>query len=818
MTSAHERPLLLVTGSNGLIGSRLAEALGRHYEIVGLDLACAGANHRCIETDLTDDHSLAAALDTVAAEYGRHIAVVFHLAAYYDLTGEDHPLYQKLNVQGTRRLITTLIEGFDVGLFVYASTMLVHAPSKPGQPIAEDAPLAAKWAYPKSKVTAEAAVAEARGDLPAVLLRIAGLYTDDCGSPFIAHQIQRLYERRVTASLYAGDTSRGQSFLHIDDLLRLCERLVQHRDRLRGLTPLLAGEPQVMSYQAMQNRLAELLHGAEGWRTHQIPQPLAAAGAWLQQKAEPAVPDAFDQGEEPFIKPYMTALAQDHYELDIGRARSLLDWSPKRRLRDVLPTMVECLKADPAGWYDRNKLTPPPWLAQADEEDYDPERIRAAFEQVRRDDHDATRWAPFINIGLGAWLVTSPPTLGYTDPAMTLSDIVAGAAIMLFATLSLSWRLGWARLATAAAGLWLMLAPLLFWTPSAAAYLNGTLVGALVFCFAIVVPPMPGIAPMARLTGPDIPAGWDYSPSAWTQRLPIIALAFIGLFISRYLAAFQLGHTQSAWDPFFGDGTERIITSRVSEAWPVPDAGLGALTYLLEIVTGLLGGRDRWRTIPWVVVLFGILIVPLGAISIFFIIIQPIVIGTWCTLCLVAALAMLLQIPYSYDELLATFQFLLRRKRQGKSVLRAFLFGDTADGEAKREVREFDRRPRTVLADIFGGGVNLPWNLVLSALIGAGLMTTRLLFGTEGAQAHSDHLLGALVVSLSISALGEVGRPLRWGNMLLGAGLIGAPFLFDGGSALADAVGIAAGTLLILLAIPRGKVVGQYGGWNRYIV
>jgi peptidoglycan/xylan/chitin deacetylase (PgdA/CDA1 family) len=89
-----------------------------------------------------------------------------------------------------------------------------------------------------------------------------------------------------------------------------------------------------------------------------------------------------------------------------------------------------------------------------------------------------------------------------------------------------------------------------------------------------------------------------------------------------------------------------------------------------------MGGRNRWRTMPWLVVLFGVMIVPLGAVSIFFIIIQPILIGTWCTLCLFAAVAMLIQIPYSVDELVATGQFLAERRRQGKSVILAFLRGD----------------------------------------------------------------------------------------------------------------------------------------------
>lgn len=815
-----QRSVVLVTGSNGVIGRALAQSLGEHCELVGLDLQCDGANHHCIETDLTDDASVEAALERVAREHGREIAVVFHLAAYYDLSGDDHPLYQALNVDGTRRLLRALKADFAVELFVYASTMLVHAPTVPGVPLTEDAPLQAKWAYPQSKLAAERAVREEHGDLPTVLLRIAGLYTDDCGSPFIAHQIQRLYERRVTASLYAGNPSRGQTFIHVDDLLSLCDRLVEHRRDFTEVTPLLAGEPEVMTYQALQNRLAELLHGVEGWRTHSVPQPIAAAGAWLQERAEPVVPDALDRGEEPFIKPFMTALADDHYEIDIGRARKQLSWSPRHRLRETLPRMVDALKADPAGWYQRHQLTPPAWLTTAAEADYDPDVIRATFERARRDEHDASRWAHWVNIGLGAWLLASPTTLGYTSHAMTVSDVAAGTTVMLLATLSLSWRLGWARLATAGVGLWLMLAPLVFWAPEPAAYLNGTLVGALVCCFAVVVAPMPGISPMAKLTGPTVPPGWDYNPSDWTQRLPIIALAFVGLLIARYLAAYQLGHIEAARDPFFGDGTERVITSALSEAWPVPAAGLGAFVYLLQIVTGLLGGRARWRTMPWVVVLFGMLIVPLGALGIFLIILQPILIGSWCTLCLVAALAMLLQIPYVYDELVATFQFLSQRRRRGKSVLRVFLFGDTADGEdaAAGARSELDRPAGAVLREVFGGGVRLPWTLALSALIGIGLMGTRLLFDTTGAQAHSDHLLGALVVSISIAALGEVGRPLRWANLLLGAALIGAPFLLDGGSQLADAAGIAAGALLMVLAVPRGRIAHRYGGWSRYIV
>ena len=811
------RPLVLITGSTGAIGSRLVEAFSGAYHVVGMDLDCGGATHECHAVDLGSEDSVNAALDEVVRRHGRRIASVIHLAAYYDLSGEPNPLYETVNVEGTRRLARALTR-FEVEQFVYASTMLVHAPSAPGIAIAEDDPLEAKWAYPQSKLAAEQALREAHGAMPIVLLRIAGMYTDRCGSPFLAHQIQRIYERRMTGSVYAGDAARGQSFIHIDDLVDLVQRVVGRRGALPDELALLAGEPTVMTYEALQNQLALQLHGESGWRTHELPRPLAKAGAWLKEKMEPVVPDAIDRGERPFVRPFMADLSEDHYEIDVSRAQALVGWTPRHRLRDALPGMVEALKRDPAGWYREHRLAPPPWFATAQEADADAARIYAEHDAARREAHYRTQWAHFINIGLGAWLATSPAILGITDTRMIASDVASGLAIMALAFVSLSWRMGWARLATAAVGLWLLFAPLVFWSSSAAAYLNDTLVGALVFALAAVVPPLPGMGPMASRTGPDIPPGWDYSPSDWLQRLPIIALAFVGLYISRYLAAYQLGHTQQAWDPFFGEGTERIITSSVSEAWPVSDAGLGAVVYMLEILTGLLGGRNRWRTMPWLVLAFGVMIVPLGAVSIFFIVIQPIVIGTWCTLCLIAAAAMLLQIPYSFDELLATGQFLVARARKGKSLLRVFLFGDTAEGERMSPPREFAAPVRAVLREMLQGGVGLPWTLVASTAIGAWLMCTRLIFGTSGAQADSDHLLGALIITVSISALAEVARPLRFVNIVLGVALMGAPWMLEGGSPLADWAGALAGAALIALSVPRGAVRSRYAGWNRFIV
>ena len=185
---------------------------------------------------------------------------------------------------------------------------------------------------------------------------------------------------------------------------------------------------------------------------------------------------------------------------------------------------------------------------------------------------------------LGLWLIGTAPALGMTVPALLWSDLASGAAIILFSALAM--RHAWAAWTVCAVGLWVMSAPLLFWASNAAVYNNDLLTGALVVTFAVIVPQLGRDGP-----GSGAPPGWSYNPSGWVQRLGIVFLAMIGFFLSRYMAAFQLGHIVYPWDPFFGEGTRRVLTSDISKAFPVSDAGLGALSYLLDALAGLIGGR-----------------------------------------------------------------------------------------------------------------------------------------------------------------------------------------------------------------------------------
>ena len=872
--TATAKPIVLITGAAGNLGRSVAAALAGAYRVVGLDrqaqviaLPRGRDSYPVIAVDFSDDESVVAALQAVLDGHGRCIASVVHLAAYFDFTGEDNPLYQSVNVDGTQHLLRAL-QGFEVAQFLYPSTMLVHAPCRPGERIDEAQPMAPAWAYPRSKAAAEAVVQAERGQIPSVILRLAGVYDTHTMVPTLAQQMARIYERDLQSHLYAGSTLVGQSALHRDDLLDAIRRTVDRRALLATGTEILIGEADAVGYGVVQDRLGQLMHGSPAWLTLSLPKPLAAAGAWVQGQLEPVVPDAIDGGKVPFIRPFMVALADDHYALDIGRARRLLDWEHRHHLADELPHLVAKLKADPAAWYAANKVTAPGWFAQtvpsdsaataaagsaspssparaiAPVGDDNPDVLRSRHEGQRQSEHAAWRWAHFVNMGLGSWLLAQPLIVGVQETGLRAGEMAMGLLLMLAAAAALSWRAVWARWLCAAIGTVVIALPFLWSTTSAAAYLSDTLVGALVFGLAVCSKPEPGSSAIAALTGPSVPPGWSYNPSAWTQRLPIILLALLGLLVSRYLAGYQLGHIPGLWDPFFAgsatdprNGTEEIVTSWVSTALPVSDAALGGYTYLLEILTGLVGARRRWRTTPWLVLLFGLMIVPLGLTSILFIVIQPVVLGTWSTLALVGGAAVLLQIPYSLDELLATGQFLRRRVRAGAPWLRVLMLGDTDERSVPGEPDEravaggpgtvpvedaddrdeFDGPPGAVLRRMLVGGVSLPWNLAVAGLIGLSLLFTRVTLGAEGGMADAHHVIGCLVLAVVAIAAADVARPARALNAVLGVGLMLVPFVFAGDRWLV-AASIGLGLALVVLSVRRGPIRERYGAWSRLLV
>jgi hypothetical protein len=292
--------------------------------------------------------------------------------------------------------------------------------------------------------------------------------------------------------------------------------------------------------------------------------------------------------------------------------------------------------------------------------------------------------------------------------------------------------------------------------------------------------------------------------------------------VSRYLACFQLGYIDSVWDPFFHGSSVKVLTSSVSRAWPISDAGLGALAYTFEFLMGFMGGTSRWRTMPGMVTLFGILVIPLGLISIVLVILQPLSVGAWCTFCLLTAALMLPMIPLEINEVFAMIQYLIERVKKGESFWKVFWKGGGSEEEnidqRTPKLVDFPQSPRKVfLASLWG--LSFPITLGFSSLLGIWMMFSPSLFSLsiENPSALVNHLLGSLVIVFSVIAMAEILRFCRYINIFLGIAIAFIPFFLKDGIYLMYANNLFFGCIIAVLAFPRGMKIEKYGLWDKYI-
>ena len=186
---------------------------------------------------------------------------------------------------------------------------------------------------------------------------------------------------------------------------------------------------------------------------------------------------------------------------------------------------------------------------------------------------------------------------------------------------------------------------------------------------------------------------YRYNASEWRQRIPICVLASVGCLTALYMGLFQWGLIDSVWDPVFGEQSEKVLRSETSlamERWMlVPDAVLGALAYLGDAIYGLAGSTRRWQFRPWMTMLFGLDVIPLGVVSAILVFMQGAVVGYWCFLCIFTAVISLVLIYFAYDEVWACARFLYTIRREGDRKLFWRIFWGFGSEQAAERAEEF---------------------------------------------------------------------------------------------------------------------------------
>ncbi|MGB5549679.1 MAG: NAD-dependent epimerase/dehydratase family protein, partial [Thermoanaerobaculia bacterium] len=104
------KPIVAITGASGFLGRRVLDLLKSQYRLIAIDLRSQSESgvpkHPNIswhQFDICNENALEAVCSEV--KNGDKLHSVIHLAAYYDFSGEDHPEYQRTNLDGLRNLL-----------------------------------------------------------------------------------------------------------------------------------------------------------------------------------------------------------------------------------------------------------------------------------------------------------------------------------------------------------------------------------------------------------------------------------------------------------------------------------------------------------------------------------------------------------------------------------------------------------------------------------------------------------------------------------------------------------------------------------------
>ncbi len=197
------KPTVVVTGAAGFLGSATVVDLAADHRVIAIDRrapsepllrATPGVEWQCF--DIADAARVDACLRRARARHGG-IDVVVHYAAFYHFGSDWLPEYDRTNLGGTGNILEAATD-HGVGRLIFASSVAATLPPPPGQRLNERSPADGTIPYARSKAIGESMVAGHAPRLPAVVLRIGGVFSDWCELAPL-HSLIQMWSRRGPA-------------------------------------------------------------------------------------------------------------------------------------------------------------------------------------------------------------------------------------------------------------------------------------------------------------------------------------------------------------------------------------------------------------------------------------------------------------------------------------------------------------------------------------------------------------------------------------------------------------------------------------------
>ena len=346
---------ILVTGASGYLGSVLCVDLAHNHKIIGLyrrppskRLKQAAPSVQWEKSEVEDRDCIDWVFKQSALK-GWPIDYVIHFAAYIGFGEKWQDEYNDTNVIGTRNIIEAAAGNASVKRILFAGSIAALEPLPNGKVLTEKSLAGGKIAYSKSKAMGEKLLFKNSDRVPAVVLRLGGVFTDWCELPPL-FSVMKMWSKPFFGRMMPGQGMSGFPYIHRRDVVQIVRRIIEKNEYLDRFETLFASHSGFTS----QKDLFPIIR-RESNETFSI-KPLYVSLSLAKMALHGKYLFNTLRQKKTYERAWMIDYVDRPLVVDTSYTRKKLDWEPRSRLHilERLPILLHNFNHHHRTWHIRN--------------------------------------------------------------------------------------------------------------------------------------------------------------------------------------------------------------------------------------------------------------------------------------------------------------------------------------------------------------------------------------------------------------------------------------------------------------------------------
>jgi nucleoside-diphosphate-sugar epimerase len=350
------KKVIIITGASGFVGSSLVVELSKEYTIIGVDkrkpspdLIAASTDVKWIELDIADISSVNIAFQQVKNEFGR-IDIVIHLAAFYHFGNDWLIEYDKTNINGTENILNAAIQN-NAERIIFASSVAAMAPPSNGKVLNEQSPASDYFPYARSKAVGEKLIGNASEKIPAIILRLGGVFSDWCELPPLYSLIQMWSGKGPLSRIIPGKGKSGIPYIHVSDVIQIIKHCIRLHDQLESFELFIASQKGAVMHKELFSLIKKSITVSGQVKPVYLAPSLVKKGLYLRLFSEMFTNNLLVE------QPWMLEFIDRPWIVDNRYTQQKLNWecSARNHILNRLPVILKLYEAKNKQWIDRKR-------------------------------------------------------------------------------------------------------------------------------------------------------------------------------------------------------------------------------------------------------------------------------------------------------------------------------------------------------------------------------------------------------------------------------------------------------------------------------